>query len=168
MKSGTLEGFGKVVRPHIFCGTVSEIDVAWIMIMANEKVLCLDVFGAFGTRYISIFCQQEGTHVVLIDNIASDFITLCFKKLTGPYDVARFVIETNELTFCKKFLRKFLFRRWTCCGTTTKGEDRSCVSFAIIMSLMRGISIPDYASKRASKECEGEGTSTTKVFQHKF
>ncbi len=66
--------------------------------MVNKETFCLDVFGTFRARNISILCQGESAHVVLVYNICLNLVALSFKKVTHPKNVAGLVVETNDLT----------------------------------------------------------------------
>jgi hypothetical protein len=60
--------------------------------MTNKEILGLDVFGALRARDIAILRQGKGTHIILINDICVDFVSLRFKKLTSPENIANFVV----------------------------------------------------------------------------
>jgi hypothetical protein len=60
--------------------------------MTNKEILGLDVFGALRAQDIAIFRQGKGTHIILINDICFDFVSLRFKKLTSPENIAYFVV----------------------------------------------------------------------------
>ncbi len=53
----------------------------------------------FGTRHITILGQGEGAHIVLVNNVGLNIITLGLKELMRPKNVARFVVQSNNLAF---------------------------------------------------------------------
>ena len=89
---GSLKGFRKNIRPHVFGGTILKVEFSCVVKMTNEEVFCFDVLGSFRTGDISVFGQGKSTHIVLIDDVGFDFVALGFKELTCPEDIANFVI----------------------------------------------------------------------------
>jgi hypothetical protein len=140
---GTLKGFRKDIRPHLFSGTILKVEVSSVVIMTNEKVFCLDVFGAFRTGDISVFSQGKSAHIVLIDDVGFDFVTLGFEKMTCPEDITNFVIKADEFAFTRTFGRDFVLRRGAGSSTTAKSKKRSRVTFAVVMKVVRCVDIPD-------------------------
>ena len=120
---GTLKGFRKDIRPHLFSGTILKVEVSSVVIMTNEKVFCLDVFGAFRTGDISVFSQGKSAHIVLIDDVGFDFVTLGFEELTSPKNITDFVIKTNDFTFARTLGWYFVFGGRTGSCTTAKRKD---------------------------------------------
>jgi hypothetical protein len=149
---GTLKRFGKDVGPHLVGRAVFECKFSRFVIMTDVEVFSLDVFSAFGAGNIAILGQRESTHVVLIDNVGSNGVTLCLKKMTGPQDVARFVMKANDFAFSRTLGRYLLFVRGTCCCTVTKSEERSRVSLAVIMGMVRSIDIPFDIGERVGRK----------------
>ena len=71
------------------------------MKVVYEEIFCLNVFCTFGTRHITILGQGEGAHIVLVNNVGLNILTLglVLVELTRPKNVARFVIQSNNLAF---------------------------------------------------------------------
>ena len=95
-----MKRFGEDICPHFLGGTETKVKFTRIVIMADIEILRLDVLSSFGARNITIFGKREGAHVVLEHNIGGDRVTLSFEEMSGPEDVACFVVETNEFAFC--------------------------------------------------------------------
>ncbi len=68
------------------------------MIVANEEIFRLDVLSPFGARNVAILSQGKRAHVVLKNNVIGDSVTLCFKKIPCPEDIARLIIKTDDFT----------------------------------------------------------------------
>jgi hypothetical protein len=64
-----------------------------------EEIFFLNVFCTFETRHITILGQGEGAHIVLVNNVDLNFVTLGLKELTLPKNVAIFVIQSDNLAF---------------------------------------------------------------------
>ena len=54
---GTLKGFRKDIRPHLFSGTILKVEFACVVKVTNKEVFCFYVLGAFRTRDITVFGQ---------------------------------------------------------------------------------------------------------------
>ena len=92
MKFGTLMRFGQNIHPHLFSGTILEIQFSRVVKVGYEEFCSLNVFCKFGTRHINILGQGEGAHIVLVNNFGLNFVSLGLKELMCPKNVARFVI----------------------------------------------------------------------------
>jgi hypothetical protein len=68
----------------VFGGTILKVQFACIVIMTNEEVFGFDVLGAFRTGDIAVFSQGKSAHIVLINDVGFDFVTLGFKEMTSP------------------------------------------------------------------------------------
>ncbi len=49
--------------------------------MVYEEIFFLNVFCTFETRHITILGQGEGAHIVLVNNIGLNFVTLGLEEL---------------------------------------------------------------------------------------
>ncbi len=80
-KLGALKRFGEDIGPHLLGGAVLKIEFTGVVEMSNEEV--------FGLRAgnIAILHQRKCTHIVLIDDVSFDFVSLSFKELTSPEDI---------------------------------------------------------------------------------
>jgi hypothetical protein len=52
--------------------------------MFDEEVFCFDVFSPFGARDAAILFKRERAHVVLVDDIIRDCVTLSLKEMACP------------------------------------------------------------------------------------
>ncbi len=52
--------------------------------MFDEKIFCFDVFSPFGAGDVAILLKRERAHVVLVDDIIRDCVTLGFKEMVCP------------------------------------------------------------------------------------
>ena len=91
--------------------------------MLDEEIVGFDVFCSFGARNVAIFLKRKSAHVVLVNNVGLNIITLGLEELTRPKNVARFVVQSNNLAFGRTLGRYALFCRRTRCSTTTKGKN---------------------------------------------
>jgi len=67
------------------------------------------MLGPFGAGNVAIFSQGKGAHVVLIYDVCFDFVSLGFKELTSPKNIAYFVIKTNDFTSARTLGWYFVF-----------------------------------------------------------
>ena len=44
---GSLKGFRKNIRPHVFSGTILKVEFSCVVKMTNEEGFCFDVLGSF-------------------------------------------------------------------------------------------------------------------------
>ena len=70
-----------------------------MMVVSNKEIFGLDVFGTLGAGDISVFGKRKGTHVILIYDVAGYGISLSFKEVSSPQDVACFIMETYDFAF---------------------------------------------------------------------
>ncbi len=52
--------------------------------MFDEEVFHFDVFSPFGAGDATVLFKRERAHVVLVDDIFQDCVTLSFKKMACP------------------------------------------------------------------------------------
>ena len=64
--------------------------------MFDKEIFRLDVFGAFRTGDIPVFSEGESTHVVLINDICLDCISLSLKEVSCPKYITDFIEKPNE------------------------------------------------------------------------
>ena len=88
-----------------------KVDFTGIKVMFDEEVFCFDVFRLFGAGDAAIPCKRESAHVVLVDDIIRDCVTLGFKEMACPKDVTGFIMHSNKLGFSRTFGVDFLFVR---------------------------------------------------------
>ena len=55
--------------------------------MFDEEIFCFDVFSAFGARDMTIFGKRKSAHVVLVDDVSVDFITVGLEEMTSPKNI---------------------------------------------------------------------------------
>jgi hypothetical protein len=67
--------------------------------VAYEEIFFLNVFYMFGARHITILGQGEGAHIVLVNNVGLNIKTLGLEESTRPKNVARFVVQSDNLAF---------------------------------------------------------------------
>ena len=107
----TLERFGEHISPHLFSRTVLKINFTRVMIMPDKELFGFDVFRMLGAGNIAVFGQGKGAHIVLVDDVGLDFVSLGFKELSSPENITDFIAETNKFAFAGAFRRNFLFER---------------------------------------------------------
>ena len=64
--------------------TITKVDFIRIKVMFDEEVFCFDVFSSFGAGDAAILFKRERAHVVLVDDIIQDNVTLGFKEMASP------------------------------------------------------------------------------------
>ncbi len=89
----TLKGFGENVGPHFFSWFVAQIDEALKVVVFDKEEFGMDVFCATCTGGASIFAEGQSTHVVLINDVGFDGVTLGFDEIACPYDVREYAVE---------------------------------------------------------------------------
>ena len=52
--------------------------------MLDEEIFGFDVFCSFGARNTAIYLKRKSAHVVLVNNVGRDCVSLCFKEMSGP------------------------------------------------------------------------------------
>ncbi len=85
------------------------------------------MLGAFKTGDITILGQRQCTHVILINDISRNIISLGCWEVLHPYNVASLVIKAHNFTFCRAFWWDFLFSGRARSSTLAKSKERSCV-----------------------------------------
>ena len=83
-KFNTLKGFCEDIGPHLFSWTKKKVDFTGIIVMFDEEVFRLDVFSLFGAGDVAVLFKRERAHVVLVDDIIRDCVTLGFKEMVCP------------------------------------------------------------------------------------
>jgi hypothetical protein len=136
------------------------------MVVTNEEVFCLGVFGPFGTWNIAVLSQGKRAHVVLKNDVIGDSVTLCLKKMLRPENVARLIVKTDDFTLGGALGRYFVLGWRACCCTLAKCENGSRMSFAIIMCLMGCIDVPVKSGERVGKKCEVQVASGIKILKN--
>jgi hypothetical protein len=118
-----LQGLGENICPHLFSRAVLKINFARVAIVTNKEIFRLNIFGPFGAGNVAIYSQGEGAHVVLIDDVYVDLVTLGFEELTSPMNITYFVIKANDFTFARTLCWYFVFGGRTGSCTTAKRKD---------------------------------------------
>jgi hypothetical protein len=65
--------------------------------IGDEEIQNVDVCRALAASSFSVLLEENGTLVVLKQNIVSDFVTLCLHEIPSPADRWHEVISTNDL-----------------------------------------------------------------------
>ncbi len=61
-----------------------KVDFTRIVVMFDEEVFHFDVFSPFGAGDAAVLFKRERAHVVLVDDIIRDCVTLGFKEMACP------------------------------------------------------------------------------------
>ena len=77
---GSMEGFCHVISNHLICQTISDVNVAFGLLVSNVEVSDVQVTRALASTLASVGLEQHGAFVVLIEDILLDRIYLCLKK----------------------------------------------------------------------------------------
>jgi hypothetical protein len=95
----TLEGLGEDVGPHFFSWFVAQINEALKVVVFDKEEFGMNVFCVTSAGCTSIFAEGEGTHVVLINDVRLDIITLGFNEIACPEDAGKFAIKAVKFSF---------------------------------------------------------------------
>ncbi len=66
--------------------------------MADEEVLGFYVLGPFRAGDITIFREGKGAHIILINDVGIDLISLSLEELAKPLNIADLVVQSYKLT----------------------------------------------------------------------
>ena len=79
-KLGSVLWFCHVISDHLICQTISDVNVAFGLLVSNVEVSGVQVMRALASTLASIGLEQHGAFVVLIEDILLDRISLCLEK----------------------------------------------------------------------------------------
>ena len=80
VKLGSMEGFCHVISDHLICWTISDVNVAFGLLVGNIEVSDAQVTRALASTLVSVGLEQYGTFIVLIEDILLDGISLCLEE----------------------------------------------------------------------------------------
>ena len=75
-KLGSVLWFCHVISDHLICLTISDVNVAFGLLVSNVEVSGVQVMRALASSLASIGLEQHGAFVVLIEDILLDRISL--------------------------------------------------------------------------------------------
>ena len=78
VKLGSMQEFCHVISDHLICQTISDVNVAFGLLVSDIEVLHVQVIIA--SILASIGLEQHGAFVVLIEDILLDGISLHLEK----------------------------------------------------------------------------------------
>ena len=76
VKLGSMQGFCHVISDHLVCQTISNVNVAFGLLVSNVEVFDVQVMRALASTLASIGLKQHSTFVVLIEDTLLDRISL--------------------------------------------------------------------------------------------
>ena len=74
VKLGSMQGFCHPISDHFVCWTISDVNVAFGLLVCNVEILDVQVMRALASTLASVGLEQHGTFVVLIEDILLDGI----------------------------------------------------------------------------------------------
>ena len=80
VKLASMQGFCHVISDHLICSTISDVNVAFGLLVGNIEVLDVQVTRALASTLASVGLEQHVTFVVLIEDILLDGMSLCLEK----------------------------------------------------------------------------------------
>ena len=80
VKLGSMQGFCHVISDHLICWTISDVNVAFGLLVIDIEVWGVQVMRVLASTLASIGLEQHGAFVVLIEDILLDRISLNLKK----------------------------------------------------------------------------------------
>ncbi len=114
------------------------------------------MFGTFQAGDITIFGKGKSTHVVLINNISCDSISLRFKEMACPQNIARLIIEADKFALGGALGGYLLLGGGASSSTFPESKKATGVALAIVVSLVRCIDIPFNQGEGVCKEGKGK------------
>ena len=76
VKLGSMQGFCHVISNHLICWIISDVKVAFVLLVGDVEVSDVQVMRALASTLPSIGLEQHGAFVVLIEDILFDGISL--------------------------------------------------------------------------------------------
>ena len=83
-EESALVGFSHIITNHVSGGTPFHREIFFTDLISYKLVSNVDVLGTFAAGGFAIFLHENGTFVVLVDNIVLNPITLRFHKIPSP------------------------------------------------------------------------------------
>ena len=80
-------------------------------LVLDEEITSLDVLGALGAGECPIGLQQNGTLVILLDNVVVNCVPLSFDEILGPQSLGEGIIYPDEFVFSGTLTLDFFFLR---------------------------------------------------------
>ena len=80
IKLGSVQGFCHVISDHLTCQTISDVNVAYGLLVGDVEVLDVEVTRALASTLVSVSLKQHGNFIVLIEDILFDRISLHLEK----------------------------------------------------------------------------------------
>ena len=80
VKLSSMQGVCHVISDHLICQTISDVNVAFGLLVCDIEVSDVQVTRVLASTLASIGLKQYGTFVVLIEDILLDGISLHLEK----------------------------------------------------------------------------------------
>ena len=80
VKLGSVQGFCHVISNHLVCQTISDVNVAFGLLVGDVEVLDVQMMRVLASTLASVDIEQHGTLVVLVEDILLDRISLRLEK----------------------------------------------------------------------------------------
>ena len=80
VKLGSVQGVCHIISNHLICQTISDVNVAFGLLICDIEVSDVQVTRALTSTLVSVGLEQHRTFVVLIEDILLDWIPLHLKK----------------------------------------------------------------------------------------
>ena len=80
VKLGSVQGFCHVISIHLVWWTISDVDMAFSLLVGDIEVSDVQVMRMLASTLASVGLEQHGTFAVLIEDILLDGISLHLKK----------------------------------------------------------------------------------------
>ena len=79
-----MKWLGEVIRHHLVCGTVFNLEMSLLLLISNKEVADVHVLAPFASTLAPISFQQHGTPVILVQDVLIKAIALSFQKQSSP------------------------------------------------------------------------------------
>jgi hypothetical protein len=97
-KSSLEEGFSRKICDHVSCRTPNDRCFVVANLISDEEIANIHMLCAFTARSFPVFLEENGTLVVLVNDVVIDHVTLGFHKVSrSAYYSWHEVVRSNYL-----------------------------------------------------------------------
>jgi hypothetical protein len=100
LEKSALGGFGHEVCNHVSRRAPFHRQLLVLDSIVYKKVSVIDMLCVLAARSFSVPLQEDGTLVVMVDDIFIDLVALGFHEISSPTYCWHQVIHTDEFGFC--------------------------------------------------------------------
>jgi hypothetical protein len=142
LELSTLEGLGEEIGHHVTSGTIFNTEFTILDPVGNKEVSDVDVTGAAAAGSASITFQQDGTLVVLENNVVACIVSLSKEEIACPDDLVHPIVDTNQFSFGGAASVQLLTEGGRDGAALSKGHGHASVALHVTVNSKRGINPP--------------------------